>query len=425
MRGLKIYGVGLFCLWAALGSQKTLLAQNINPAQAVLDERKRRDMKRELQPILMSSTAPTREQQNKLGAYYVRCIFDAMVHPSALQSPETLPALREELLSDVRRANNNALHTFLIQRVAYPFAGKIWQGNYPTACKYSALLILGELNQTELQRTPQQKPPIPLPNARRVLLSQLKKKPDALHIAALIGLKRHAELLAAAQQTDNAMGAPLLNILKMDPATADMSADGVHWMKKLAVETLGAMKVGGVAKYIVPVMADTSNPAYVRCAAADALANLNSPALDANEVAVTLKLLGELSVEVCMTEIDRQNSLAESSGGFEADMRRARPAPRSPEEGGTFVEPEVPAHPLVDQARRRLKSQLGCINAAMKVLKPIADPDANLRNTHGAIDVKLNDVLKFLDDNPSALTPKDLVDQLTEKKSALQAAIPG
>ena len=119
--------------------------------------------------------------------------------------------------------------------------------NFHPACRYNALLILGELNETETRRVGLQTvPATPYAPARQILLQTLtSNQSDELQIAALIGLQRHAKLMALAGNVDAAMVRAMVDVIRAKQPAADSSLDALHWKQRLCVETLGLIGQAG------------------------------------------------------------------------------------------------------------------------------------------------------------------------------------
>ena len=172
------------------------------------------------------------------------------------------------------------------------------------------MLILGELNDTETRRAgPRTIPAVPYAPAREILLRELSgNASDAQQIAALIGLQRHAKLLAATDNADSEIVRRMVDIVRAQPAAGTANVDALRWKQRLAVETLGLIGQPGAAPILEPIVLDDSLPLSLRVAAAKSLGQLEYADAGNLNTANLLKGLGQVALSACRDEMQRMKS---------------------------------------------------------------------------------------------------------------------
>ncbi len=189
------------------------------------------------------------------------------------------------------------------------------------ATRYNAMLAIGELNDSEPSSSSLA---VPHADALPVLLESLKKGPsDALRVAALRGLLRHCTSgIANAQVRDAEVIPALLELAKSRPPK-DRSPEGHAWMRALAIESLAALHVSGVAgagavgpngvlDAIVVILGDPASPLPVRCAAARALSSINPAPQFSTTPDQMAALLRQLTAAFCEAELDREKKFPDT-----------------------------------------------------------------------------------------------------------------
>jgi len=192
---------------------------------------------------------------------------------------------------------------------AFNYLTRISARGYHPAVRYNAMLMLGELNVQELP--PGSKSAVqPYPPAQKQLLQVLKNPDsDAVLIAALVGLQRHASLGINDPQVRDAQLIPMLLDLAKSAPPKDRSPEGHAWIRAMAIDVLALLRVpgpdGSVVVAMVVIVGDKETPLMTRLAAARALGSLDLrgfKALTPSQLAVPL---GNLAVEVCSSEVSR------------------------------------------------------------------------------------------------------------------------
>ena len=262
--------------------------------------------------------------------YYLSYFFPAMTSPDKLGK---LAAMRNELTTDLGNCPNEEVHTY-VRDMAYKQCRSRINSKYHPAVRYNCALLLGDLNQ---QVAGKSEAPVPYRVALRDLARLLNSKSldDATLTAALIGIRRHAQLSGhkEARQSlydDPKVQAYLVSKLGRFANTATPPAgradSGHQWMRQIAVEGLGYLRTPGksnaVVKLLMKVATQAESPIVLRVAAIEALARLDLegsgvPGADLTETA------GQVVYAACQAEYDAiDDQLKEATGGRGEGGRR-------------------------------------------------------------------------------------------------------
>ncbi|MBM4088677.1 MAG: hypothetical protein FJ276_04500 [Planctomycetes bacterium] len=230
-----------------------------------------------------------------------------------------LPEIREAIYEGLTlSARNPGLHQFLVD-LAYEEATKRVTGNYHPAVKYNALLIIGDLNQTESGMEGTAKtPPVRLARALDFLVEELKKpnQLDALRLAAMVGIKRHVQLSRQRPADAPIPDARKLEIITLAQAMMNektpptgRTPDGHAWLRGRAIELLAAAGAVGdnlaIFNGIVAVLDDADAPLSLRCTAARALQQLDYTGVTGIDPVAIGQRLAALAVFACRNEDER------------------------------------------------------------------------------------------------------------------------
>jgi hypothetical protein len=386
-----------------------------------MDARKVRQLRQGVNEVLRSSNTLSPTQQETLRNYYGNAIFRAMTQPAALDEPSRFPDWRSEIVRDLYiLRGRDAAHSFLRKLVldsTKVLAAENPNGNFHPACRYNALLIMGELNETEPDRDGSRRiPEIPYAPVRPVLLNVLSSnQSDELQIAALIGLQRHAKLLALAGQADRAVGSAMVKIIQTKQPAAGASLDAHHWKQRICVETLGLIGQGAEAAYLEPIVLDDNLPLSLRCAAAQALGQLDYGDSQQVNAGPLLKGLGKVALSACQDEIQR---ITDYSTANSSSAGQPRTAP-----GGIGGAPAGPVEdPVVRMSRRNLKHRLRCVRQGLEGVERVATA-AEQKNTVTAMKAEVESILTGLDDNPASMTPADLLNRIRSPSTRLKQVV--
>lgn len=196
------------------------------------------------------------------------------------------------------RDHLNALALGYMSEVAKPHATG---GDYHLVVRVNAMLAIGELNAVwPPSRTT---PPTPLPATLDVLLPTVtdQNQLDAVKVAALVGILRHARLGAI---NDPAPVTKAMLTVANSPAASGSGGDGRQWMKARAADVLGELKAADaqVIAALAGMVGDSSLRQLTRCAAATALGKLDYSGASAVNPASLAAALGKMAVDACAVE---------------------------------------------------------------------------------------------------------------------------
>jgi len=274
----------------------------------------------EVQRWLRGGEIPA-DQQEMFERYFKEYEIGRWTQPDQLHQ---LPARRKELTNALKTAKISSAHDQLVA-LALDFLGTLaGEPKRHPAARFNAMMAIGELNQREADGG---EGPQPLPEALPLLLGTFTdaNQIDALRVAALLGLYRHALIgIADAQFRDNQLIPAMLDLAQAK-TVAGRAPEGHAWMRVRAIDTLGALGAVGqqnaVADALAAIVADRDEDLLVRCAAARALGSLTYPAdhgLDAWQLASEL---GQLASDACLAEFERMDEEAKQE---ERKQRRPR-----------------------------------------------------------------------------------------------------
>ncbi len=190
----------------------------------------------------------------------------------------------------------------------------IISGDFPISVKYNAMLVIGDLNESEFDAAVNTKLK-PLPDAlkfmTRVVQSKSPKVPDSLRVPALLGILRHAEIhpnqpMPGPEPRQTVMKT-LLDLLAQQTPPDNRAPEAQAWLRRLAAQALGSMGEPGleggteVLSALATTLKDSKNPLSVRCAAAQAFGEMKLP----NNVDMTGLCLDVVALQVaaCKQEI--------------------------------------------------------------------------------------------------------------------------
>ncbi|MEN6407524.1 MAG: hypothetical protein ABFC77_13765 [Thermoguttaceae bacterium] len=223
-----------------------------------------------------------------------------------------LPKNRQDLNTKLKQATGQA-HDALVQLVL-KFMTDLIADNYHPAVQLNAMLAVGDLNSVET-------PPTPLPEALEPLLAVVEdsQKPDALRVAALIGLQRH---VVAKLPNDDVRKRVVAVLLKQADQLASADQAGRHWILAQVIEILGQLGTPGddnaVYQAIFKTASNSKLPIVTRATAIEALGHLDftgAQGVDFEEPAVAV---ARFVVDAC----DEVARLAKQSGYSPVESHR-------------------------------------------------------------------------------------------------------
>ena len=277
---LLALGLGRFAI-AQAAATKTYTWDTIDSAYS---EQKDVNAARNIKDQVIMGRASMAANQAAVENWYRKYLFPAMASKDHLADlRDDRDSLVHRDLENVALMGDQATHQFLVD-LAFEEASKRVTGDYHPAVRFNAMLIIGDLNQTEARLIGTDRyPAIRLAKAFDFMLDEYKKPDqiDVVRIAAMLGIARHLRLVRQRPQDQ-----PLADAKKAEIATlmktmaeekkllGQRSSDGHTWMRRCAVDCLAAMgQVGdgqSIFKSLVAIADDSTEPLSLRCTAARA-----------------------------------------------------------------------------------------------------------------------------------------------------------
>jgi hypothetical protein len=227
------------------------------------------------------------------------------VKADATPGPELLPKLRNELRRFRMTGKQGDAYNRLLQYTVAAMKNIAGKPTYHIAARVNAILVLGDLNDKEA--VPGSKP---LPAAFPLLLfvAQSDKFPDAMKVAALVGLERWARADAIPPDKKDALTKLLLEMLNQETPPPGRTLEGHGWFRRSAAQVLAAMGSPGPDNGVVAayekIVADPEARATLRCEMAECLGQLKYPAGAKIDYSSLANLIGHQTIEICQRELD-------------------------------------------------------------------------------------------------------------------------
>lgn len=252
-------------------------------------------------------------QQKMLNEYFESFFFKLFEKPVR---SDDLPNLRKQykiIVRDVPKTKgHDALNALVLGRLR-----KFLGGNHDTTIKYNAMLLLGELNESDEGRNMK-----PLPGALALLVYVLavKDRPelDYLKPAALVGLARFAEEGGIGKDKAAEVTGHLLALVNEKDAPPGRRASVHNYMRRSAAQVLALMGGPGadnsVVKAFEAMLSDPQASVPTRCETARYLGMLKFPPEAKVDVQSLANLLGHQTAEICDAEIARSEEKGQDKG---------------------------------------------------------------------------------------------------------------
>lgn len=385
-------------------------------------DRAERSLRPAIQMMFNNDQRPGRslsepENQAKFDQYFRDLLFRRWTYPQYLKiicdDRELILRFLELSKSEPARERLHGLITSNMPKIA--------TGNFHPALRYNAMLLLGQLNSKEAVKFTPKSPAVPLIEILPGLVEEVvnENQIDAVRVAALIGIQRHAEgnLPAGAKQEVINRLLPIL----AQAAPQNRTPEAHAWIQRRVVNILGAMESAGagdaVIKGLRSIVADPDQPTSLRCAAAAALAPVGLGAADPKEVAGEM---GSVAAEACREELAwLRNGIKKRRAELKslADDERSERAAEDDMFGGGGTTVSL-GDPVIDRlselSRRRLKSRLIETRTGLTAAVAGSPEAANLGKT-------VVDILKNLDNTKSS--PDDLQADIEDGTASLDAQV--
>ena len=310
--------------------------------------------------------------QGPLEEYYTKYLLLAM---SMDENHGKLADWRIALQKDFQRASPTA-YSYIRDKVFAATGRYALSPKYHPAVRYNAMLIFGSLNETEPDLRAS-RPAQPYSKTLKHLLKGISDSDAGVRVAALLGVRRHAELQGqpnapepwSAQIRDGVCSKYLQGLINAQTAPAGLDQEVHDWMRQIAVEAVGFAQPSPSEELLtslMDIMADAEADKTLRCQCADTIGRLD---LDKSKVPANkiVELIALVAADCGRYEI---SELTELAGVGRRPGMMGRPGGRFPQQGmfgndnDNSNEPEV-ADDSTMASRRRLLERLTLLNRSL------------------------------------------------------------
>jgi len=237
---------------------------------------------------------------------YLADIFRQLQNPA---NGEVIPTLRKDFANTVRGVGDNAAHRYFNDLVFRGAKAAIGNRNAPPAARYNALLLLGDLNQSDAANAI--KPYAPSLDVLKLALNVAPDNEDFAFLkpAAIVGLTRFAQEKAIPPKDIPEITAGLLKIVSDTNPPAGRSASAHNFVRRSAAGALAALgNVGpnqSVLKAFEAALMEPNARTSFRCEMMQAIGGLNFPPESKGDLTRVANLIGHQTVDICRQELDR------------------------------------------------------------------------------------------------------------------------
>ncbi|MCA9149624.1 MAG: hypothetical protein KDA92_10010 [Planctomycetales bacterium] len=346
--------------------------------------------------------------------YYEDFVATEMSQLGSKANGAQFPEWRREIQKDIfdaARYSGGAQKQDGLRKLVYEVFTKLFAAKDRTpACRYNALLILGDLNDREQARRGSTiEPPVPSSRVRDLLLKTYKdsSEPEIIHIGAMIGLVRHNKMLAAAGSPDASLVSLFRQALAKSEPAAGETAEGVEWMRLLAIDALGDAGMTEDAASLTAIVADENEAIMLRSAAMSALSRLSYQAnADIDEGAV-IKAAGLLTTKLLETQVAETKSYIDNNADEIRSAQRLIGLETSGNDNKAAA--NTPENPYVARVRKETMYRLISAYTLVKGITP-AVTEPTWQTARESLQRELVTILKSLD--TTALQPQEFYDKL-------------
>ena len=267
--------------------------------------------------------------QKKFDEFFIEFVLPPIAKVTdPKQQTHDLPAVRADIKKYFRSATGSAYDR--LNSIVRDFMNFVIRKAPDRECKFNALLVLGDLNETEGTST---RPAKPLPDGLNDLVQYLRmpRLPDYLRVGALVGVQRHA--LASAQYpiapaTQTEITTLMFSLLNLKEPPADRQKNAHFYLRRTAAEILGALgnigKDGANVLAVRDAMNERDAPNSFRIGLCNALMLFDYSSAPAAKL--DLKALGEAAcyagIDGAKIELARADALAQQKQIFVSPSRR-------------------------------------------------------------------------------------------------------
>ena len=256
--------------------------------------------------------------------YYLTYAFPRWTLPENLSS---VANFRAELRRDLYTGRSGPPYDRLVNLTLTFMTQLVKDRSFHPAVRYNAMAAIADLNVSLPPPGDTKTPEQPLPAALDLMLAVLQDPAqiDAVRIAALQGLVRHAGLpMADTQKRDQQVLPLLLQWASAKDPPSGRTKVGHAWMRALAIQALGALGLPGsngqVVKTLTGVLTESDTPLIPRLAAAKALGRIQYKGMTAVKPPDVVIPLVQFLLEATTAEARRPLVLAASAAPAQPGM---------------------------------------------------------------------------------------------------------
>ena len=269
---------------------------------------------------VVSGKAPFGPNRADFANYYSKYLLPAMTDYDNLGK---IDSLQQRLIKDIRTAPDDARKALqgLAGRAMMMFISA--KNNYHPAVRYLAMLTLAELNKVEETST---QPALPLFAVLETMLREYDdpEQLDAVRLAALVGMLRHAELsgqrlpdavIPAATVTQ--IRERMHQLISASTPPADRHPTAHAWLQTRAVDVLIALGLTPEDQTLLgQVLVNRKLSSSLRCNAAEAFGRAKLTPSKEVDVSLLAKGMATLALHICYDELQNAKThIARGAGG--------------------------------------------------------------------------------------------------------------
>lgn len=261
-------------------------------------------------------------ENRSFDVYYTQYLFPMMTLTDEAELADLTKNRNQFLRDHLAYCQNSDVHQHLVD-LTFAEMKKIAQDDFHPAVRYNAMYIIAQLNTQEAARLGSNKSvPDPYSPALPWMLDEFKKAetPEALKVAALLGIIRHLEWdtyrsadrkIPAAQRAD--ILATLSTLAQTATPPEGRSVAAQNWLRRRALE--GIAHAGfltpdpNLVKVVLDLIANDREALTVRVDAAQTLGKLNLAPPVKVEVTATAENLVRLAMASVQSELARLDDL--------------------------------------------------------------------------------------------------------------------
>ncbi len=274
-----------------------------------------RSSSKEIADNILRGSADLSSAKTEFDRYFTGLSFPSMTQTDD-DSLFRLGTQRDELLNAIRDvANDSPVRKHLIEELTTSYFSRVAaDAGYHPAVRLNAILIIGNLNRREGSRNVE--PSLPMETALRILVNAANAadSPNYLKVGALSGILRHATIDGQMQTPvlDNALRQQCIDLAvslidSITPAESTPLSDEQYWIRRQAVQILGAFRAPGTdGKTVVAlrkILDDKDTPIMLAADAIDAYGTMRFASAEQADVANSIKSVGRIVNKFFMADV--------------------------------------------------------------------------------------------------------------------------